>query len=57
MNKMVNRLKPGEEWDGEFVIRHHEGIWDEPVFGYQGPVPPPRISTIPFPKRSNISKY
>ncbi len=36
------RLKPGEEWRGEFVMRHHNRYWDAPLFDRQGlqPLPP-----------------
>eukprot|EP00210_Caulerpa_lentillifera_P000344 g337.t1 len=35
------KLAPGEEWEGEFVLRHHNEYWKEPIFGFQDGMPPP----------------
>jgi hypothetical protein len=37
------RLAPGEQWHGEFVIRHHERYWDPPVFDRDAPQPMPKL--------------
>lgn len=39
-------VQPGEKWEGEVVLRHHEGFYEEPVFGYDEGIPPPDASTI-----------
>jgi len=41
MSSLLLRLDSGEEWEGEFVLRHHNEYWKEPIFGYQDGLPPP----------------
>ena len=46
------RLAPGEKWEGEYVLRHHDHYFREPVFGYQGGFPPPDIEEMELPLQS-----
>ncbi len=34
-------LKPGESWQAEYVIRHHQRWWDPPMWDRTSTQPPP----------------
>ena len=46
------QLQPGEIWEGDYVLRHHNQYFREPTFGYQGTLPPPDESEIVLPAHS-----
>ena len=50
-----DRLAPGEEWCGEFVVRHHAKFWRKPIFDDSlPPMDAIPMSPVPGQRQDNI---